>query len=222
MIKEEINIIILLWKGDFRGRDYRDENVWSLYYQIEQNIDRPFRTYCLTNDMNANVPGEKIELLHNWPGWWAKMELFRPDLPCGRIFFTDLDTFIVNSLEPMLRIEDNCVLFAKGSDSSRVRQGKKIVDKYRSTAILFNSGSLSWIYQRFKESPDHWMNKYRGDQDALGDWLSDSQVTLFERKWMIKLEHVKDKLPKDLIIITGTKGGKFRYYREKIENLKRK
>ena len=35
---------------------------------------------------------------YNWPGWWSKMELFRPDLG-GDLFYLDLDTVITGPLD---------------------------------------------------------------------------------------------------------------------------
>ena len=45
----------------------------------------------------SDVPIEGIRtipLAHDWPGWWAKMELFRPDIP-GDLFYLDLDTTVI-------------------------------------------------------------------------------------------------------------------------------
>lgn len=41
-------------------------------------------------------------LKFNWPGWWSKMELFRPDIE-GDIFYVDLDTVIVGDLSEMIQ-----------------------------------------------------------------------------------------------------------------------
>lgn len=40
-----------------------------------------------------------IPFRFNWPGWWAKLELMRPDLP-GDILYLDLDTVVCGPLKP--------------------------------------------------------------------------------------------------------------------------
>lgn len=40
-----------------------------------------------------------VRLTHGWPGWWAKLELFRPDLNALRPFlFLDLDVLVMDDL----------------------------------------------------------------------------------------------------------------------------
>lgn len=43
----------------------------------------------------------ELPLYHDWPGWWSKMELFRPDLH-EDILYLDLDTTIVDDIEPLI------------------------------------------------------------------------------------------------------------------------
>jgi hypothetical protein len=46
--------------------------------------------------------GATIPLLFNWPGWWSKLELCRPDIP-GDVFFMDLDTVHISGVEAFTR-----------------------------------------------------------------------------------------------------------------------
>ena len=61
-MKDNVNILCLYWVGDFRGRDFTENDVVRLRKSIERHIDRPFTFYCLTNDVNAVIPAEKIPL----------------------------------------------------------------------------------------------------------------------------------------------------------------
>lgn len=48
------------------------------------------------------VPGVKtIPLKYNWPDWWCKMEVFRPELR-GDFLLTDLDNLFVGPLDDVL------------------------------------------------------------------------------------------------------------------------
>jgi len=50
------------------------------------------------------VPGvPTIPMMSSWPGWWAKMELFRPDIDCD-LFYLDLDTSIVGGIADLATV----------------------------------------------------------------------------------------------------------------------
>lgn len=50
---------------------------------------------CLSDQ--PDVPGY-IPLKYRWRGWYAKMEMFRPDLDLGDFLYIDLDTLIVGPI----------------------------------------------------------------------------------------------------------------------------
>ncbi len=48
---------------------------------------------------DVDVPGvPAIPLLSSWPGWWSKMEAYRPGI-CGDILLMDLDTTVIRMPE---------------------------------------------------------------------------------------------------------------------------
>lgn len=55
---------------------------------------------CLSD---VEVPCERIPLEHDWPGWWSKLELFRPDIDDDILFF-DLDTVIVRDISEFAQV----------------------------------------------------------------------------------------------------------------------
>lgn len=83
------------------GGVYRPAHVQALRAQCAAWAPgEPF--ICLTDTL---VPGVLCHpLQQGWPGWWAKLELFRPGvIPDGtRILYLDLDTVVVGSLGPIL------------------------------------------------------------------------------------------------------------------------
>lgn len=202
----------LYWAGDFRGRDFRAEDVFRLFLSVDKHMDRPFNFYVLTNDDgNDLLPGTRIPLLHgdDWPGWWAKMELYRPDLPAGRTLYMDLDTHIIRSLAPVLDFEGDLVLFddrvARHSPKHRQRGEMGWVYRYQASTILFNAGQWGWLYEKFKQDWDYYLEHYRSDQDVLGEWIPDQPT--FPKEWLMKLATVMKKKyttpPEDVIFITG-------------------
>jgi hypothetical protein len=216
-MKAKINIMCLYWVGDFRERDFTPTDVWTLQQNVDRYIDRPYDFYVLTNDMTADLPGIKIPLDHNWEGWWSKMELYRLDLPKGRTLYMDLDSHIVGSLQQILDYKGDLVMFNTPAKYRKIIRNtdKTIIYRYQAATILFNPGSQKEMYMRFCQNPEHWMAKYRSDQDILGLWYPD--LPTFPDEWMLKLADAKkvDKKPKDCIIVTGRiKDGRFRKLEE--------
>jgi hypothetical protein len=58
------------------------------------------RFICLSD---VEVQCERIALLHNWPGWWSKLEFCRPDI-AGDLLTLDLDTRIVGDMRDIAGI----------------------------------------------------------------------------------------------------------------------
>lgn len=51
-----------------------------------------------------------IRMVHNWRGWWSKMELFRPDLSSAPILYMDLDTVILNCVSLFATVDRTTLL----------------------------------------------------------------------------------------------------------------
>jgi hypothetical protein len=165
--------------------------------------------------MNADVPGNKIELLHGdeWPGWWSKVELHRPDLPAGRTLYMDLDSHAIRSLGPILDFEGDLVMFPPKTNPNKREWG--VVHRYQAATMLFTPGSFTWLYRRFEDNAKACMETYRSEQDIMGEWIPDQPT--FPDEWLMKLGTIeknrmlREKKPKDVIIVTGqTKNGGFR------------
>lgn len=67
------------------GGDFKPEHVQRLARQVKNLV-------CLSD---VEIEGIKtIPLQHDWPGWWAKMEIYHPDIK-GDVFYLDLDTLVL-------------------------------------------------------------------------------------------------------------------------------
>lgn len=213
---EHINIICLYWVGNFRDRNFNERDVLRLRQSVAKNIDRPFSFYCLTNNIYAHLPcTNKIKLKHNWPGWWSKMELHRPDLPKGRTLYLDLDSHVIRSLQPILDFEGNLVMFqTRASKMKRRISAPGIVYQYQAATMLFDPGCMADLYKKFREDPEGYMQQFRSDQDFMGKFIPNQPV--FPDRWMLKLKEClyTEKPPSDdAIIVTGQPSGNwFRKY----------
>lgn len=111
--------------------------------------------YRLLTDME--VPGvDCIPLEHDWPGWWSKMEVMRPDIE-GDWLYLDMDTMVYGDISPYLDLRRPCLLG----------------DYYRpilETGVMYLTANLRHrIWKRWIESPDRWMHEYKGDGHFIRD-----------------------------------------------------
>lgn len=136
------------------GGEYAPAHVTRLRDQVAEHLPgAAFR--CLSD---IDVPGvETIPLRHQWPGWWAKLELFRPDL-CDDWLFFDLDTSIVGSLADMAAVEGPVIM----RDVYRP-QG------LQSSVMAIPHGFKQTVWQAFTVSPTSRMQRFAvgGDQIFL-------------------------------------------------------
>lgn len=216
-MKEKVNIICVYWDGDFRGRDFSSDDVERLRATVDKHIDRPYEFFCLTNRMDEYLPAEKIPLKYDWPGWWAKMELYRPDLPIPqrRTLYMDLDSHAIRSLGPLLDFEtDGLTMFR-----TREARGKRLnppigsVYVYQAATMMFDfpDARMTEVYDKFLRAPGEWIKRFRSDQDVIGAWQP--QLPVFPAHWLIKLSSCTNMVrpPDDVIIVTGQpKDGLFR------------
>jgi hypothetical protein len=200
-----VNIFSVFWVGDFRGRDFCEEDVWQLYRSVDKHIKIPFTFYTLTNRMNANLPGERIELKYNLPGWWSKVELFRPDLPKHRTLYLDLDSHVIRGLQPIIEFKGDLVMFNTRVPNWKVRKEPGLVCRYQAATMLFDPASpvMNLVWKRFQENPKKWMMNFRSEQDMYGAWIPNQPT--FPDNWMIKLDNCwgMKQPPDNAIIVTG-------------------
>lgn len=158
------------------GGEYKPEHVRALAAQVPSLI-------CLADALIDDVP--TILLNHAWPTWWAKMEMFRPDIK-GDVFYIDLDTVI------------------KGDISDLVATGKTtmLADFYHpnrlaSGLMYITEVDREKVWEAWYKEPDlHIARCGRfGDQKLIGEVLHDAkrwQDTHPERVISYKTDYLKD------------------------------
>jgi hypothetical protein len=83
------------------GGEYSPEHVQAIQRQVAKWAPAGTEFYCLTD---TDVPGvECIPLVHDWPGWWSKLEMFRLG---GDFLYTDLDNVIVGPLTEIAEVDE--------------------------------------------------------------------------------------------------------------------
>lgn len=79
------------------SRDFTPEYVVRLYEGVREHWTGDLDFLALTDTPIRHPSIREIRLEHDWPGYWAKLEFFRPDIE-GDILTFDLDTMICGSL----------------------------------------------------------------------------------------------------------------------------
>jgi len=104
---------------------------------------------------------EVIPLLYPWPGWWSKIELFRPDILNGNTIYFDLDTLIVSDFTAIFACfrQHGFLMLDDWYGHSGVNSSMMA---WTSTAKLY----LSRIYEKFAAEP----RKYRGLYNTKARW----------------------------------------------------
>lgn len=206
-------VACVYWKGRFKNREkvYTPEWVYILKNMVTRNMpaNEAFRFVCLTNvpdEFNGTI--ETIPLKHNWPGWWGKLELFRPGVfeDGDRVFYIDLDSIIIQSIKPFFDFEADIAIM-KSSDVKRYgtqwkdRHGDLAIVKYGSTAMIWTVPFGREFYDEFSYANIVEKKRVRGDQDWIA--LCNPELAMFPSAWIRKLRNIstKHEPPKDLKIL---------------------
>lgn len=137
------------------GGEYRPEHVERLYAQCEGH-----EFLCLS-DIPLDVP--HYLMLHKWPTWFSKIEMFRLR---GPILYMDLDTSVTGDLGPLLEA-------ATQHDFIALKNPMKSPSRFGSGLMAWQ-GDLSHIYDRFRETPQHHIQRCQtrarwGDQGFIAE-----------------------------------------------------
>lgn len=152
------------------GGVYTPEYVRRLAAGVGQWSNSPEPVLTCLSDVDLKLPGVKsVPLVTRWPGWLAKLELFRPGLfkPYEQVLYLDLDTVVVGDLTPLLTLHTR---FAMLSDFLR--------PEYAASGVMSFRGDWSGIYERFNDDLvplyDSWHPERRGD----GGWIQSALMTM--------------------------------------------
>jgi len=146
------------------SRDY----VVRLFESVREHWTGKLDFLALT-DTPIRHPGiREIGLRYDWPGYWSKLEFFRPDV-LGDLLIFDLDTMVVGSLDDIQANDRHTML-------------RRFPRKYRhdlASGLMFLPAAVRpTIWRQWIQDPDRFMKLYRwskksgrvgGDQGFLQD-----------------------------------------------------
>lgn len=160
-----INFVCVLKKDPPTKRNpsiYDKDWVNKLYRGIKRNYNKPFNFFCLSN-IETDV--ETIPLIHDWKGWWSKIELFRPDLFQGPVLYMDLDIVVLSSFENLVNsLKKEKFYMLEGQSEKNAPN----------TSMMFWNGDYSFLYENFIKQRELIESKYTsgvtlGDQGYIFD-----------------------------------------------------
>jgi len=160
-----MNVVTVLRKT-FGGTVYDVRWVERLFAAVRRRLPCPRRFYLL-----SDVVGPKgvttIPLVSDLPGWWAKIELFRPGLfPVGEtVLYLDLDTVIPGDLSPLRSFQADFATLSDFYDPKTAASG----------VMMWRAGKEPPMFDLVDAFPpecyatrfDHWWNPlFKGEEVA--------------------------------------------------------
>jgi hypothetical protein len=143
------------------GGDFDAEYVERLCAGVAEHLPIEHRFICLSD---VPVPCERIQLRHDWPGWWAKMELFAPGLAGGVLYF-DLDTVINGDLTDIASVGRLTMLNGFYDSRKKLGTGQRPV---AGTGLMYlTEADRAEIWTSWIKAPVFHMKQYRGDQNFI-------------------------------------------------------
>lgn len=166
------------------GGVYDAEWVGKLHRAVTRNLSVPHQFWCLSD---VPVPSPRIPLEHNWPGWWSKVELFRPGVYSGPTVYLDLDTVIVRNIDALasLRCEFGML---RGF-------GRKY---YVGSGVMFFSKPRTDIYDAFLRAPDELMSRYEANpnnEHGAGNAHRGDQAFIYDTVGNKAIARLTDEVP---------------------------
>ena len=138
---------------------------------IERNAKNVSRFVCLSD---LEVDCERIPLVTLWPGWWSKIELFRPGLFTGPVLYLDLDTIVVGSVD---RLMEHPHRFTAAHEFYRHKQLCSTAMAWNGEFGIFEDFSKRpEFYQQYYDSRVSRRNGFIGDQAYIERYLVDYRI----------------------------------------------
>lgn len=180
------------------GGIYDAEWVAKLQRGVARHLSQPHKFVCLSD---VDVPCERIPLKHDWPHWWAKIEMFAPDVINGETLYLDLDTIITGQMDAFIeRCRDYYFCMLKNlNDEEMVGSG----------VMWFADKAPEGVYETFLQAPERTMEFYRtakegsymGDQAHIWDSLDRKVDAVSHPSLRSYKRHCRNGLPAGTSIV---------------------
>lgn len=153
------------------GGEYKLEHVLRMQEMIDRYVDCPARFVCYSD---VDIPDVTVRpLLHDWQGWFSKIEMFRD---VEESFYIDLDMTITGNITDMVTVD---------SDFMALRNMTPRIEGIGSAMMKWR-GDKRFIYETFKSDPERYMEEnnkigtnHWGDQSYIWKCM-DGKIDFFQ------------------------------------------
>lgn len=148
------------------GGKYSEEWVHKLRRSCEKYL-APHEFVCLTNQPIGGVATKP--LLHDWPSWWSKIELFRPNLFDGPVLYLDLDLFFTKPFPALFETRPNLTMLSdhyEYMENSSIMAWDASDPFYEGIFKNFKNNSAGIMEDYVWKGPEHVF----ADQGYIGDY----------------------------------------------------
>lgn len=149
---EDVTIACVLRSGG----EYEPKHVIGLLHQLKRHMQAPFKLVCLTDCDFKHPEIQCVPLLHGWPGWWSKLELFRV-FKRDYVFYMDLDTMITGDITDIVMPKHGFWGLRDFNHPGSFASG-----------LMAWDGNHSYLYERFAEDTHHHTSAHKVPQ-SWGD-----------------------------------------------------
>lgn len=164
-------IVACVYVGDKYPLDYVDR----LYGSVKRNLTVPFTFHALTDNV-VHFHGSRFKIWGGrahairvaYPGWWAKIGLFDPQLfkPGQRVLYLDLDVVVCGSLDRIVSVAEPFVAVENFSPNRNQ-------SAHNSSVMVWTAGHErpTSIFNDFRRE---YMDQLHGDQCWISRLLPDT------------------------------------------------
>ena len=160
-----INVICVKW-----GTKYSAYEVNRLQRNVQKYLKVPHKFYCYTEDptgLECDIISMPLD--NDLEIYWNKLAMFQKDFIKGTCLYFDIDVVIQNNIEPLLDYKcDNLRMircYWKGdfvTDGSSPKHKERYNMYVNSSVLVWEAGSLDYIWDHFDANADYYMVKYKG------------------------------------------------------------
>lgn len=153
------------------GGDYDLEYVERIYNSLKEHHSA-IELKCITNDMALQDEPYYIEMQEDYPGWWSKMELFRPDIDKDDFLYIDLDTIVVKDL---VEIKNACKEY---KDIPILLSDFFYFSRLASGVMWLPASFRKIVWEEWFYNPEEIMKKHSkyGDQEFISSVITDQKL----------------------------------------------
>lgn len=183
---------------------YGVEYVEKLNGMVGRHLTRPFRFVCLT-DAPQMLPQDVNPIHIGHPkglfGWWSKVQIFNSEHGLsGRVLYLDLDTLVVNSLDPIVDFPAEFALVPHAGTFNG-KNGLTVVKRFNSSVMVWDAGTQDHIFTDW--SPTIARSLW-GDQDWIG--MQSADAATMPATWFPRLSDLDwPHIPADAKVVLTKK-----------------